>query len=273
MLQALLRGKLTREEENLEDLLTSNVFGSFKYLLPEEGLVSLLKSSVNEKGEFLLNESAIIKEAKYQFWPSINETKERGCEPDVLISILLGNQQKMILLVEAKYHSGKSSEAIQESESINKTLLLNDQLAVEWDNLVHLANREKAIPVLLYVTSDIYFPRKEIKDSCDEYKRCRCKYMNVFWISWRKLPTLFYNSDKKILVDLVKVLRKLGLKYFEGIEVGTPVKIFWSFKRINKWDWSDYKPIKISWVYPLITIFNWKVSIVNVNWRYRPNER
>ena len=46
LLQAQLRGKLTVEEERMEDLLTSNVFGSIKYLKPEEGLLPILQSTV-----------------------------------------------------------------------------------------------------------------------------------------------------------------------------------------------------------------------------------
>ena len=42
MLHAQRRGKLTREVENLEDLLTSNVFGVFSYLEPEVGLLPFL---------------------------------------------------------------------------------------------------------------------------------------------------------------------------------------------------------------------------------------
>ena len=33
---AQLKGKLTRKEEDMEDLLVSNVFGSIKYLEPRE---------------------------------------------------------------------------------------------------------------------------------------------------------------------------------------------------------------------------------------------
>jgi len=273
LLQALLKGKLTREEENLEDLLTSNVLGSIKYVLPEEGLLPFLKNCQNKKSEPLLTEGATILEVNYQFWPWLKETKNRGCEPDVLIFLRLDNGQNLIILLEAKYRSGKSSEAIEESESNEKTLILNDQLAVEWDNLVDLANREKATPVLLYVTADIYFPKKEIEESCKEYKKCRYEDMNVFWISWRKLPNLFFNSDNMILSDLVKVLKKIGLSYFERITATAPVKITWSFKKFNEWCWSKYALQKITWNYRQEKSYNWKITNLTVNWGYKNNEQ
>ena len=45
MLAAQIKGKLTRKEEDLEDLLTSNVFGSIKYVPPENGLIPLLSAA------------------------------------------------------------------------------------------------------------------------------------------------------------------------------------------------------------------------------------
>jgi hypothetical protein len=47
MLQAMLRGKLTRSEEGMEDLLTSNTFGVLKYLPPEAALLPFLRCAVN----------------------------------------------------------------------------------------------------------------------------------------------------------------------------------------------------------------------------------
>ena len=42
MIEALLRGKLSREQENMEDVLTSNVFGMLQYVAPESGLFPFL---------------------------------------------------------------------------------------------------------------------------------------------------------------------------------------------------------------------------------------
>ncbi len=50
MLAAQIHGKLKREEEYLEDLLTSNVFGSIQYIPPEDGLVPILSAAERVDG-------------------------------------------------------------------------------------------------------------------------------------------------------------------------------------------------------------------------------
>jgi len=90
--------------------------------------------------------------------------------------------------------------------------------------------------------------------------------MNVFWISWRKLPNLFINSDKKILSDLVKVLKKLGLVSFEKIKFSKPLKITWTFKKVNEWYWSKYEKPTITWKFQQVKSFNWKMTRINIKW-------
>jgi hypothetical protein len=45
MLSALLLGKSSREQENMQDILTSNVFNILKYLPPERGILPFLAQS------------------------------------------------------------------------------------------------------------------------------------------------------------------------------------------------------------------------------------
>lgn len=264
MLQAQLRGKLTREEENLEDLLTSNVFGSFKYLPPEDGLLPLLASSVDSNGNALpFDLQPISRErVKYDFWPWIQESTGEGCEPDVIITLELLNDEKIIILIEAKYLSGKSSEASDESEAPK------DQLAREWENLSRLAERKKAIPVLLYVTAHLSYPSKSIEDSRRELALKRKESMRLFWISWRKLPKLYSNTKQDILSDLVKVLRRQGLTFFEGITTHYLPDITWSFKGLVNWNWSSYDRFDVGWKYRSTAILNWQYKIEPTKWRF-----
>ena len=55
MFQALIKGKLTRSEENMEDLLTSNVFGIFKYLPPSEALLPFIGEAIDLRGKRLVD--------------------------------------------------------------------------------------------------------------------------------------------------------------------------------------------------------------------------
>ena len=50
---AQIRNKLTRQDERMEDLLTSNVFGLWRYLPAHLGLVQFLETARNIKGNLL----------------------------------------------------------------------------------------------------------------------------------------------------------------------------------------------------------------------------
>lgn len=137
MLEAILRGKLSREQANMEDILTSNVFGLLKYLPPQEGLFPFLAQATTPppRGNplaFLSTTPGIRQEdVTYQFWPLWSTHKEwRKCEPDVVLRITTP-EGKVAVLVEAKYRSGKSSEADEREDTPP-----NDQLAREWGYLL-----------------------------------------------------------------------------------------------------------------------------------------
>ena len=70
MLQAQLRGKLTRSEQQLEDLITSDVFGLLKYVPPNDGLEHLLQLVVREDGSKPF-ENLSIANAEYPLMVSI----------------------------------------------------------------------------------------------------------------------------------------------------------------------------------------------------------
>jgi hypothetical protein len=220
-----------------------------------------LISSKDIDGHVPIHASQPIASVEYSFWPWIQEPGCEGCEPDVLITIQHASKQKIIILVEAKYLSDKSSEANEQGAP-------TDQLAREWDNLTHMANREKATPILLYVTADLGYPKKSIEDSHQEYLQKRKREMNVFWVSWRKLPALFSDSKQEILKDLVRILRKQGLTFFEGITRLDPIDVKWSFSTVVNWDWSSYNECNIHWEYRTDKPYKWQHKIEPVEWRF-----
>ena len=90
MLQAMLHGKLSPEEERLEDLLTSNIFGLLKYLPCELILLPFLSLSRNP-----LSSNAYLKDwlkdvscvEKWEFWKTLNFEGCYLCEPDLIIHL------------------------------------------------------------------------------------------------------------------------------------------------------------------------------------------
>ena len=80
MLEALVKGKLSREQKNMEDILTSNVFGLLKYLPPRILLFPFLKIAKTINGVFSLEEIPDDLSFKFNFWPPLHEKNCNPCE-------------------------------------------------------------------------------------------------------------------------------------------------------------------------------------------------
>jgi hypothetical protein len=259
MLAAQLMGKLTRREEDLEDLLTSNVFGSIKYVPPEDGLIPILcaaETDAESEEERYPFENLQISKVKYEFWYHLQEQNCDGCIPDVLINIEQSNGENLIVLVEAKYLSGTPV----------------GQLTREWNNLEILARKSNAIPYLLYLTADFRYPKKEI-DSEKEFLKKLGKKMDVLWVSWRMLPKLFTekNLTEKhcIIKDLVKVLENQNLTFFKGTSIPKQIELIeWSFQtKASDLDWSKYQTFDIQWKYQSFKT-NWNTERYSIKLRF-----
>jgi hypothetical protein len=224
MLVALLHRKLSLEQENMEDILTSNVFGTFKYLPPRDGLLPFLRRAVFPNADAPLALVSDDAHAAFEFWPWLEEPDRESCEPDVLIRVTgPPGTAKTLILVEAKFRSGKSSEA---DDSVHP----QDQLAREWDNLQALAAQESSTPVLIYVTADMSLPHDDIEASQQELARKRGQRGRIGWLSWRHLPSLLDGSAHEVLRDLGAALRHLNLTFFEGLSSGDAVPaVQWTF--------------------------------------------
>ena len=94
---AEIHGKL--RADYCEDLLTADVFGAFKYLPADVGIIGFLRSEVG-LDEWLPppDDSA---SCEFHFWPS---GTRRNREPDVLIEVQV-NERIYHIVVEAKYGS------------------------------------------------------------------------------------------------------------------------------------------------------------------------
>jgi hypothetical protein len=86
MLDALIKGKLSREQENMEDILTSNVFGLMKYLPPSEALIPFLKQAEDPEGCKPFEDLSSEAEAEFEFWPTI-ECAGMGIDLQVMLRL------------------------------------------------------------------------------------------------------------------------------------------------------------------------------------------
>lgn len=239
MLQAMLHGKLTREQENMEDILTSNAFGTFEYLNPSEALVPFLSYAIDSDGQHPLEGISEITKIDYKFWPRLNEPDCHGCEPDVILRITTQDGGRFVILIEAKYLSGKSSEANDDDRPY-------DQLAREWDNIRFVAERENRIPILLYITAGIGFPEDDVDAAQRELIIDRGIRADICWLSWRHLLSIIEPSENKMLQHLAQLMRKMNLIFFQGFSSIPQVdSIQWIFSLLFKWN-INYIP-EIRW--------------------------
>jgi hypothetical protein len=196
MYLAEIHGKLSRENENKEDNLTSNVFSFFKYANREIFLYNLVKSI----GLNISAEDAI--QAELHFWPSFPDRTE----PDLIIN--MGNYY---VLIEAKFHSGFSQETIN----------LKHQLVREVENGVFEAENLGKIFKIIIVTAD-YYQKREIIQNIPRHH-----HKDLIWINWQYITYLIYDiletkprlsSESRFLAeDLYTLLLKKNLRNFEGV--------------------------------------------------------
>jgi len=198
MYLAEIHGKLSRENENKEDILTSNVFSFFKYSDRKTFFHPLLQLLG------LVVDPEEAKNAVFTFWPSF----EDGTEPDLVICA-----GKYYLLIEAKYHSGFGQ----------KTKEHEHQLIREVKSGADAAATDGLIFIIVTVTSD-HFPRPEdFKEYPKEFRD------NLRWINWQTIALLIYQiiqghpqiSNETLLFaeDLYDLFLKKDLRNFEGVQV------------------------------------------------------
>jgi hypothetical protein len=232
----------------MEDILTSNVFGVLKYVLFDEGLLPFLSLAIASNNSPIFSDSnPPTKILTYDFWPLLNEEGCYSCEPDLIISLEHLNGSKSMVLIEAKFHSGKSSEEDREAEMSEPA---RDQLAREWQNLESLAKRMKALPYLVYVTAGFSFPRADVEVSLSVIRGKGATNADIYWLSWRELGKTLRMSKLPILKDLKELIEKrYQLTTFESLSLPKSLNIAWQFNQGT-------------------TVFNWMLGNVSNMWQF-----
>lgn len=194
---AELKGKLTTAQENMEDILTSNVFSFFKYARRDiflTGLLNLLGLEINPHK---------VNQAEFIFWPSY----EDGTEPDLVIIT-----DKYYLLFEAKL----SSDFGYDEESKRHQLIRE----IEGGKL-EAQNLHKEF-LLIAITAH-YSKHQFLADIANYH------LPKVEWINWHQIARLIENTlestpnldqeIKDMATDLYMLLIKKKLRIFSGPEV------------------------------------------------------
>lgn len=198
MYLAEIHGKLSRENENKEDILTSNVFSFFKY----SNRIVFLRLFLQSLGLIISCEE--VKDAEFQFWPSYPD----GTQPDLVINV-----GKYYLLFEAKYHSGFGQE----------TPILKHQLEREAEGgYLEAQNQEKEFRIIA-VTAD-YYSNTEVHD-----KLPKKYHPYLIWRNWQSIALLLFQilqqappippETRLFAEDLYSLFLKKNLRNYEGIRI------------------------------------------------------
>jgi len=269
MIQALLHGKLSREQENMEDLLTSNVFGLLAHVPLDVGLFPFLSFARDLNGRAFPIAELSRQRPLFHYWPQHQHADCVFCEPD--LEIQLGPDA--MIFVECKYLSGKSSEGRPEP------LPPYDQLARQWDNLTHLVKNTSTRPILIYLTADVGCPIRELRASEKDYASKRPNSITpfeCFWLSWRHLSELL-RSHHDIIGEIQSLLGHLELHFFRGFTpVTQPECLTWKFagvKRKAEKIFDGFTPLSprvVSWKFGQ-RAFDFSVQFSQgISWRFRP---
>jgi len=237
---AELHGKLaegrTSGYEYMEDLLTSDVFGTMRYAGWECGFLDwLLRAQAAPVGplpppiESVLRPSALL-EVEYRFWPRLSN----GREPDLALLLRYDSGPAVLVVVEAKYLSGMSdyeSDAPQDEDARTGNQIL-DQIRgmekmsshelLEWfgDDTVSPDELTEVRRIHFLVTAHSALPADVYK--CSVGKR-QLAWPPCYWLSWLSLadclePYLgqLQGGTKALIADLYRLLDRKDLVRFRG---------------------------------------------------------
>ncbi len=229
---AELHGKLSPKRpgghyERMEDLLTSDVFGSMKYAGWERGFLGWIRSAQDpwkseEKAETVFPCDDDIAYVEFRFWPTL----KKGREPDLIMAIHEKTGEITLVMIEAKYLSGPSNYEIEGEYTIAG--VTGDQIADQINDFSDSSNgvEDKKVKVRvrihIYITAHYTCPVETFKDSFAKINRHDVK---SFWLNWQSLPEFIDNKivavegrAKLILKDLLDLLRRKELIPFIGFE-------------------------------------------------------
>ncbi|WP_043433410.1 hypothetical protein [Cystobacter fuscus] len=263
MFRALVHGKLSREQANMEDLVTSLVFGTLEHCEPS-WIAGFLRRAQLSNGTRPLHTLAEPVKVVWEFWPWIHEDGCIGCEPDVSLQLQLPEGRHVDLFLEIKFLSGKSSrDDLLTPTSEQERLPARDQLAREWQNLRKRTQQTQADDAwLLYVTPDIVMPTRDLAEAQQELLRKDKISGHIAWLSLRELHPLLRGARSGWLTSLRTALERLELLPFQGISKARHrERASWSFVRFE----FKRRSSSLSWSFGG---FQWTRRPMLFDWRF-----
>lgn len=202
-----LNGEFSRPLEEIEDLLTSVVFGSLQYVPVADGLLPFIGCAKSPEGGSLSEVLVGVRGVKCEFWPrwdapvsADSEVLGAGSEPEIVLRFERDGALPAWVLVEAKLWSGKSSRA-------TPTGPVNDQLGKYWVAFEKRARDAGAEALaVVYVTRGVVPPEGEFEDTQRELASKHPTRAPLFWLSWRHFEQALRATKHRLLRDVRDLL-------------------------------------------------------------------
>jgi hypothetical protein len=224
----------------MEDLLTSDVFGTMKYAGWEYGFLDWLLKAEPAPVEPLpppisvyLQSSQIV-QVGFSFWPRLRNNRE----PDVALLFHFDSGAPVLVVVEAKYFSGTSDwEGDEEDGESDPFSLTGNQIADQVRGLEQMSaqalldwfepsmiDHAELYKFHLFITMHTALP-------IHDYKRSAMRLgqswpIHSYWLSWTSLADcLQEHLDQPdsglaaLLGDLYRLLQRKGLLPFRGFDM------------------------------------------------------
>ncbi|MCC6651660.1 MAG: hypothetical protein IT348_10980 [Candidatus Eisenbacteria bacterium] len=292
---AELRGKLSattslERAERWEDVLTSSVFGTLRYL-SDDVLCACLRAARNLRGKHL----AIADDTAWDldFWPNrLGWVRE----PDVVVTgrDRFTSAVRQLVVVEVKYRSGKSNRTdastLPEDDPVCPARVSGDQLS----DLLEDARREvgaSGVHVsVVYLTAHLTMPTEQLQESvaalADASKSAADE---IYWVGWMELDRVLARCRSEAsgprqhlaaLDDLRALLQRRGLGYFSARWPSVRQPGPWLFQTPmvasppTGWRWPTDPVAGAGWrfdrVLPVGGRLLWPVAIPHLepNWRF-----
>jgi len=226
MIQAALQGKSFGTEYS-EDMLTSTVFGTLRYLPLDSALIPFIEEAflydeVRTPFWKVLNKDGIqlrcYEKVEYIFWTRHSTFGE----PDLILLFTdhVHGEEDLLLVVEAKFKSPKSGVG-----EFDQLMRYHRAITEQIEDFSHIevANFRGKKGYMIYLTESE--ASDEIKDSMERIKKIdKDSIKGIFHLRWHQLHKILSNRlesnssmESLIANDIIQYLERLGLREFSGI--------------------------------------------------------
>jgi len=220
MIEAELRGKVSSGLQDVEDLLTSAVFGLLQYVPPSIFWPGVLTRAESCKGKTFVERCRELgahipnyEKVDVHFWP----VHQRFGEPDLLLVFSGRGQLPLCCIIEAKLWANKSGR--EQQDQLNRYLAaLKDY---QWLGRVTGFHGPVALPGVIYLTPraawlEVYDSIKHAPDYlAAEFSLFLLQWQDILEVARQVLPQVD-EPQRAMLSRIADFLEHRGLAYFRG---------------------------------------------------------